>query len=87
MAAASIEGALSFGRVDDLLANSQPAIASGILDLSAASTIDSAGVSVLLELSRRVQATGRTLEIQGAGPQIRALVKFFRVEPLLRFTD
>lgn len=87
MAAARIEGPLGFAQVDEVLANSDQIVDTGRLDLSAISTIDSAGVSVLLELSRRVQAVGRTLEIHGASPQVRALIKFFRVEPLLRFAD
>lgn len=87
MAIARIEGPLGFAQVDEVLANSAEIVAAGRLDLSAISTIDSAGVSVMLELSRRVQATGRALEIRGASPAVRALVKFFRVEPLLRFAD
>jgi len=83
--AARIEGVLGFSGVDAVLARAPEILAAGVLDLAAVSTIDSAGVSLLLELTRRAQAADRPLMIRGASAQVRALVAFFKVEPLLRF--
>lgn len=82
---ARIEGALGFSRVSAVLADSDRLVASGTLDLSAVSTIDSAGISLLLELSRRAGEAGKSLRIAGAGPQIRSLAEFFKVDTLLQF--
>lgn len=82
-----LDGALGFARVDEVLARTPEILAAGMLDLSRVSTIDSAGVSLLLELTRRAQSAGQSLAIRGASPQVRALAAFFKVEPLLRFDN
>lgn len=80
-------GTLGFKEVSQVLSNVDPIIRSGTLDLSGVSDIDSAGVSLLLELTRRTQAAHRNLVIRGANPQVRRLVTFFQLDPLLRFEE
>ena len=86
-AATRITGTLGFREVSQVLASVGPIIRAGTVDLSGVSGIDSAGVSLLLELTRRTQATGRSLTIRGANPQVRRLVTFFRLDPLLRLEN
>ncbi len=82
-----IEGPLNFSRVVEVLSGSHQFVSAGKIDLSAIKSMDSVGISLLLELSRRAQKIGGSLEIHGASPQVRALADFFKVEPLLRFVD
>lgn len=82
-----ITGALGFAGIEDVMAHSAAIVESGRLDLTAVNAIDSAGVSLLLELTRRGQAAGKPLQIRGANAGIRSLVEFFKVDSLLRFVD
>ena len=82
---ARIEGVLGFSSVDAVLEKSDRLVASGTLDLSAVSTIDSAGISLLLELSRRAKEAGTTLRIVGASQQVKSLAEFFKVDSMLLF--
>lgn len=80
-----LTGGLGFSQVDKVLGNTQAFIAGDTLDLSKVTSIDSAGVSLLLELTRRARTAGRTLVIRGASRRIRELITFFRVSELLNF--
>ncbi len=46
---------------------------------------DSAGLSLLLELTRRAQARKTTLELHGANAQIIGLAQFFGLDKVLHF--
>jgi phospholipid transport system transporter-binding protein len=79
----TLTGALTFSTVPALLTQAERWIAAGTLDLSAVAHTDSAGVSMLLELSRRAQTKGIQLRITGANDQIRSLLKFFALDGIL----
>jgi phospholipid transport system transporter-binding protein len=79
----TLTGPLTFSTVPALLAQAEQWIAGGALDLSAVARADSAGISLLLELSRRAQARGIQLRITGASEQIRSLLKFFALDGIL----
>lgn len=53
------------------------------LDLAQVTRADSAGIALLLELTRRAKATGNTLKIENANEQIRGLIRFFGVDSVL----
>jgi ABC-type transporter Mla MlaB component len=80
-----IEAALNFAEVQRLLAAGAEPPADGRLDLSRAGRIDSAGLSFLLEMTRRARTKGIQLQIEGAGEQPLALARFFGVHDLLNF--
>ncbi|MGH8540242.1 MAG: STAS domain-containing protein [Stenotrophobium sp.] len=75
---------LGFATVPDALRQSEALTAGGTLDLSAVARADSAGIALLLELSRRAQARGKTLIYTGTNAQVRALIGFFGVADILR---
>jgi anti-anti-sigma factor len=75
--------ALNFSTVPAVLAQADSLVASGTLDLSKVRRADSAGVSLLLELSRRAQKRGVQLRITGANEQIHSLLKFFGLDGIL----
>jgi phospholipid transport system transporter-binding protein len=83
--AGGLEGELNFARVPQLLPRAAAEIAGGVLDLSRVSRTDSAGLALLLELSRRSQAGGKPLLIRGAGRQVLDLAHFFGLDKVLRF--
>ena len=56
-----------------------------MLDLSGVSNADSAGLALLLELSRRSKAKGLHLSIRGANEQIMQLARFFGLDQILHF--
>lgn len=87
MEGGKLTGSLGFPQVDRILESAQSLISRDILDLSEVTGIDSAGVSLLLELTRRAQTRGRPLLIRGANSRIRELISFFRVGELLHFED
>lgn len=82
-----LSGPLDFARVSAVLTRSDDIIAGGGLDLSEVESIDSAGVALLLELTRRARAQGKDLPIRGASRQVVDLVTFFRLKSLLQFED
>ncbi|MES0872976.1 STAS domain-containing protein [Sinimarinibacterium thermocellulolyticum] len=75
--------ALSFARAAQGYARADALIADGRIELDAVREADSAGIALLLELKRRAQRAGRPLEFVGAPPQLRSLLGFFGVAPLL----
>ncbi len=77
---------LSFASVPDWLARADALIADGRLDLSGVRRADSAGLALLLELSRRAKQRGQKLVLQGANPQLTGLAAFFGLEGILCFT-
>lgn len=78
-------GSLGFAQVGEVLENAQNLISHDSLDLSGVTSIDSAGVSLLLELTRRERAKGKAILIRGANRRVRELITFFRVGELLQF--
>lgn len=80
-----LQGELNFRRVPQLLAQAQALSAGGKLDLSGVSNADSAGLALLLELSRRSKAKGLHLSIRGASEQIVQLARFFGLDQILHF--
>lgn len=77
-----LRGALAFPTVVTILATLE---SEGIaeIDLAEVSHIDSAGLSLLLELARRARRSGRVLTIHRAPPQVRELAAFFGVSQML----
>lgn len=57
--------------------------AAGTLDLAGVQRADSAGIALLLELTRRAAAQGRPLALSGVQPQLRGLIEFFELESAL----
>jgi len=83
MAQGSLEGELSFAQVPQQLRQAEALIAGGSLDLSRVSRADSAGLALLLELSRRSRPA--TLVIRGANEQVLQLSRFFGLDKILHF--
>ncbi|HUS23594.1 MAG TPA: STAS domain-containing protein [Candidatus Binatia bacterium] len=88
-AAASVAGDLTFAtaveRRAELLRTLEAAPPGPwVLDLSAVGHADTAGISLLLELTRLARAGGRELRITGLPPAMRRLVDFFELGELLR---
>lgn len=79
----TLPSTLSFSTAPALLAQADALIASGSLDLATVARADSAGISLLLELTRRAQKSGIQLKITGANDQIRSLLKFFDLDTML----
>ncbi len=79
----TLPAALNFSTVPAVLAQADSLVAAGVLDLATVTRADSAGVSLLLELSRRAQKRGVQLRITGANEQIRSLLKFFGLDGIL----
>lgn len=79
----TLPAALNFSTASAVLAQADGLIAAGTLDLSKVTRADSAGISLLLELSRRAQKRGVQLRITGANEQIRSLLKFFGLDGIL----
>lgn len=76
---------LDFASVGSVLDRSEALIATGTLDLSPVQSVDSAGVALLLELTRRAKRNGKTLTLTGAAVPVRELSAFFGVDSLLSF--
>ena len=76
-------GALSFATATGLLHALDGQ--AGPLDLAQVPRADSAGLSLLLELTRRAKARGDTLTIVNANAQVRSLAQFFGVDSVLTF--
>lgn len=80
---ATLPVTLSFSTATAVLAQADSLLAAGTLDLSQVARADSAGISLLLELSRRAQKRGIQLKITGANNQIHSLLKFFGLDAVL----
>lgn len=72
-----LEGQLTLPRMADWLPQRERLAAAEVLDLSAVTHADSAGLALLLELRRTARARGRILSFTGAPPQLRQLTEFF----------
>ncbi len=83
MVQGTLEGELSFAQVPQLLRHADALLASGSLDLSRVSRADSAGLALLLELSRR--SGNKPLSIRGANQQVLQLAGFFGLDKILHF--
>jgi anti-anti-sigma factor len=80
-----LSGMLDFAAVQKLLTQGATPPADGRLDLHSVERIDSAGLSFLLEMTRRAGVKGQQLRIVGAGEQPRALAHFFGLQEILKF--
>ncbi len=80
-----LQGPLGFAQVPQLLPQAESLGAGGVLDLSGVDQVDSAGLALLLELSRRCKAKGGNLKIRGARPQVVRLAQFFGIDQILQF--
>jgi len=76
---------LDFGSVSAVLDRSEALIAGGMLDLAPVQSADSAGIALLLELTRRAKRGGKTLTLVNASAPVRELSAFFGVDSLLSF--
>jgi phospholipid transport system transporter-binding protein len=87
---ARLEGELSFARATTLLDSLRAQLAGGAgpldVDLGAVTRVDSAGLALLLELSRLARARGREVRFAKAPEQVRRLAEFFGVAQLLALT-
>lgn len=79
-----LSGELNLMTVPSWLARADALVAAPVLDLAGVTRIDSAGASLLLELSRRAQKQGRTLAMINAHPQIGELLKFLELDKVLK---
>jgi phospholipid transport system transporter-binding protein len=86
----ALTGELSFAQVPALLPRVRAEIESGDgpveLDLAGVTRVDSAGLALLLELTRAARRRGRDLRCTGAPEQLRRLADFFGLAPLLALT-
>ena len=78
-----LQGKLTALTAPALLKNASELIAGGTVDLSAVTSADSAGVSLLLELQRRAIAAGKPLTFSHCPSQLRGLLTFFELEEAL----
>jgi len=82
---AKLEGEITFSTVRSILDRSSGLAESRVLDLSAVTLVDSAGLALLLELTRRSRDGGGDLVIEGANPNIKKLASFFGLDEVLSF--
>lgn len=80
---APLQGRLGFAEVEPLVRRADALAQRGSLDLSRITRLDSAGIALLLELTRRARAHSRQLQIKGVAPNVLALLHFFGVDALL----
>jgi len=66
-----------------VLARAQDYIAAGQLDLSGITRADSASIALLLELTRRARAAGKSLQFTQLPPQMVTLLEFFGIDDML----
>ncbi|TAM09779.1 MAG: STAS domain-containing protein [Nevskiaceae bacterium] len=76
---------LTFHEVERLLARADAIVAQGFINLAAVQRFDSAGVALLLELTRRARIRGGQCVVRGCPQSVRALLDFFSVSALLEF--
>ena len=85
--ALALTGELSFATAAAQLERGRAALVEGggalELDLSGITRSDSAGLALLLELTRSARARKRELRVTGAPEQLRRLAEFFGVAGLL----
>ena len=84
----ALSGELSFATVPDLyrpgnhVFGADPVVS---LDLSGITRVDSAGIALLIELTRAVRRAGGELRLEGAPPQLMALAGLGGLEKVLPF--
>lgn len=89
--AITLTGELNFATAPQALAQAGAAVGAAgtpaplVLDLSGVTRTDSAGLALLLELTRAAQARGAKLQIEKPPPQLRKLAEFFGLDELLSF--
>ena len=83
----ALEGELNFNTVPALLAKAESLVKAGSLDLAKVGHADSAGVALLLELTRRARAAGLTLDFANPPPQLRGLISFFGLTEALSLSE
>jgi phospholipid transport system transporter-binding protein len=83
--APALEGEISFAEVPQLLRRADQLAATGSLDVSRITRINSAGLALLLELSRRAKARGVDLILRGADQRLLRLARFFGLDGILHF--
>ena len=76
------QGELSFATAPALLRSLD---AAARIDLGGVTRCDSAGLALLLELTRRARTRGVTLSLGNANEQLLGLARFFGVDSLLKF--
>lgn len=83
----ALSGELDFAHVTAALERLDRALKSGdgalTVDLAGVTRGDSAGLALLLEVTRRARARGRALSFTGTPAQLRKLAEFFGIAPLL----
>lgn len=86
----ALSGELSFATAEAVLAQAQAALADGAgpleLDLAGVTRTDSAGLALLLELTRGARARQREIRFSHAPEQLRRLAEFFGLSELLALT-
>lgn len=83
----ALAGELSFASVPNLLERLDALAADSALDMSAVDKADSAGLALLLELTRRARAGGRQLTLAGVRAQVRDLIRFFDLDCALKMDE
>ncbi|PWG65196.1 STAS domain-containing protein [Spiribacter halobius] len=82
-----LEGPLGFGEVTGVLEALSPSADSVRVDLGALEAVDSAGLALLVEWQRRLQAAGGRLELRQAPEQLRRLAEISGVATLLGLSE
>ena len=84
---AALSGELDFAHAREVLESARPQVLAGSgpveLDLSGVTRVDSAGLALLLELTRAARREGRTLRCTRAPEQLRRLAEFFGLTQVL----
>ena len=78
-----LQGPLGFAQVGQYLSRLDELCSGETLDLSGVTQVDSAGLSLLLELERRSRSKGKTLSVQNAPAQLIELARFFKLDTVL----
>lgn len=84
----ALEGELTFATVPDAWQPSDGAFvgeAEVRLDLSAITRVDSAGIALLIELTRAARSAGTALHLDHAPPQLMALAEVGGLDKVLPF--
>lgn len=84
MSVATLSGRLGFADVGGWLGKIDALASLDTVDLSQVQQVDSAGLALLLEMTRRAQRRGVELKIIGASAQVREMVAFFGLGKMLR---
>jgi phospholipid transport system transporter-binding protein len=84
-ASAQLGGELSFATVSQFLQRSDELLDGGVLDMSQVTRADSAGLALLLELTRRQRKKGSPLKLVGTHEKIVRLAEFFGLDEVLNF--